>query len=645
MNFKHTPTPRLVSKFIASYDKLFEGFSPQQIAPHESPTQFWSSLLSLKVDISYLGGKFRIIDKDALLTFHKPFINELFSSCLFYLRTVSYGDSRKINSMETLSVVLRCCLEKNLAGWEAMELFAGGVAESDTVFLDFVGIIDTILSDESASADIKHRVLQLAVVFACSINQLSPGAYLLRKNFFPALLKMIKDPETQAFGFEAALLLAIISNFHRTDAAKLNPCLQSVKEVEDREMLKCICYTANYTMDSVIKSYQEISDDSPPTFASSMSNLFASFRPDRALSATPVDPHRELFKNQPVEAAVILLPIHDFIRLNPVFNAVLLEPLMLQQQQQTASEKASLPPLLYTLLSMSSYVLSHASSIASPRATAYANLCLATFLDLVENDVAMSSFLQPGLSAIRLCRQRQPPLPQGANNRPAIGALLDCCVLWLRHNFHKKLEVRSYVCCTWVLQRVIWFLSKTKRRLEYHWEELWRALNFLLDFLANKTEVAPSSRAERLVQETVLLLDCSIRYAESFLPSPSAVHQLVYELVRSSSVLQKHHTVFSQTTHRSPSKSANSSTAAANAAYHHLIDVVSHYEGKVQESGVASSAVAVLRVISKEVERDGLFGGKEQNEEEAPKHADELGEVGFIRFACADGLALMPGPD
>lgn len=63
----------------------------------------------------------------------------------------------------------------------------------------------------------------------------------------------MKGTETQAFAFEAALLLAIISNFHRTDAAKLNPCLRSVKEVEDRELLKSVCYAANYTMDSVLK--------------------------------------------------------------------------------------------------------------------------------------------------------------------------------------------------------------------------------------------------------------------------------------------------------------------------------------------------------------------------------------------------------
>lgn len=138
-----------------------------------------------------------------------------------------------------------------------------------------------------------------------------------------------------------------------------------------------------------------------------------------------------------------------------------------------------------------------------------------------------------------------------------------CSISEVAHSF------RLPSCCIWVLQRIIWFLSKTKRRLglhpyklslrvyandfcclwlDYHWEELWRALISLLDFLANKTEVAPSSRAERLVQEvcflpsrhasdcltnfnngrkTIVLLDCSARYAESFLPTPQAVHQAV----------------------------------------------------------------------------------------------------------------------
>lgn len=63
----------------------------------------------------------------------------------------------------------------------------------------------------------------------------------------------MKSPETQAFTFEASLLLSVIANFHHTDAAKLNPYLRSIKETEDRAMLKSLCYSANFTMDTVVK--------------------------------------------------------------------------------------------------------------------------------------------------------------------------------------------------------------------------------------------------------------------------------------------------------------------------------------------------------------------------------------------------------
>ncbi|KAG8219513.1 hypothetical protein J3R82DRAFT_462 [Butyriboletus roseoflavus] len=47
-----------------------------------------------------------------------------------------------------------------------------------------------------------------------------------------------------------------------------------------------------------IRAYQEISDDSIPTFAKTVGTLITSLRPDRALSSQPVDPPREMFKNQ-----------------------------------------------------------------------------------------------------------------------------------------------------------------------------------------------------------------------------------------------------------------------------------------------------------------------------------------------------------
>ena len=50
-----------------------------------------------------------------------------------------------------------------------------------------------------------------------------------------------------------------------------------------------------------------------------------------------------------------------------------------------------------------------------------------------------------------------------------------------------------------------------------------------------------------------------------------------------------------------------------------MLDTITHYEKKVQESGTdLSSATSVLSVIAKDVEAEGLFGGKEKNDDDPP---------------------------
>ena len=54
--------------------------------------------------------------------------------------------------------------------------------------------------------------------------------------------------------------------------------------------------------------------------------------------------------------------------------------------------------------------------------------------------------------------------------------------------------------------------SLTVAGADYHWEELWRSLVSLLDFLANKLDVTLSTRSQQLVQEVSgfirLILKC-----------------------------------------------------------------------------------------------------------------------------------------
>ncbi|KAH9836940.1 uncharacterized protein C8Q71DRAFT_796412 [Rhodofomes roseus] len=489
-----------------------------------------------------------------------------------------------------------------------MEIFAGGVNESDKVF-------GGVLNACSVAAPIRHQVLQLAVIFVSGISQLSPGAYFLRRDLFPCIVTIITSPETEQFTFEASVLLALLANFHKTDAAKMNPYLRCIRETKTERLMRKICWASNFAADAVVKSYQNVSDDSPPSLSATFGAFLSSMRPDRALSSTPVDLPRELFKYQPIEACVILLPIFEFLHANERFHTILLEPLTVDAEQQAT---ARTPPLPYTLLTLASYLLTHASSVHAPRAIGYAHLSLNILLVMAESKIIMEVFCNRGDANIRLCHQR-PPLLAFTGPRKPVCAILDCCVLWLRHNLHKRLEVHSYLNCTRVCYHVLWYLKKERISLEYHWLELWKALIGLLDFLANKLDgLITTGGVERLIQETLMILDLALCHSGAILPNAVAVHELVYEVVRSVEVLRKQQTTLDKLalpgsgSRRRQSVMNYNSDALAN-----ILAVTALYELRIREAK-ATSARSALRAVAKEIDRDGLSYGKDLHGDEPP---------------------------
>jgi hypothetical protein len=202
---------------------------------------------------------------------------------------------------------------------------------------ELVSLINDVLGDKSAPRVIRHQALQLALVFVCGVNQLSPGAYFLRRDLFPAivtvsfptvfvvflfneLLQIIKSPETEQYAFEAALLLGLLANFHKSDAAYLNPYLKCIHETEDKELMRTICWAANFAAEAAVKfvsrtlpsdisgvanmylgrvyrAYQSLLDDSPPTAIPSVGSLLGLLRPEHVLA----DPPRDLFNHQCVQ--------------------------------------------------------------------------------------------------------------------------------------------------------------------------------------------------------------------------------------------------------------------------------------------------------------------------------------------------------
>lgn len=67
----------------------------------------------------------------------------MIGACLEALRSDDTDETKKAHAAATLSVLSRNLLSKNLAGWEVMEVFAGGVSGSDTVFKVIIcGIVE-----------------------------------------------------------------------------------------------------------------------------------------------------------------------------------------------------------------------------------------------------------------------------------------------------------------------------------------------------------------------------------------------------------------------------------------------------------------------------------------------------------------------
>lgn len=205
-------------------------------------------------------------------------------------------------------------------------------------------------------------------------------------------------------------------------------------------------------------------DDSPPTLITTLGSLWTSIRPDRALSRTPIDIPRELFKTEcvsyyvlclaniwvrPNEEAITLLPLYDLLHSNVIFRKMLLDSL------SAGSREPAARPLLPVLLSLMSYLHTHASSCASPRGLAYADLSLNLASGMTEHDAIMKVMCDSANNSVRLCRQvscgsnvsceclilpadftmymqRLPPLPALSSSSPLVCALLDCLILWLR---------------------------------------------------------------------------------------------------------------------------------------------------------------------------------------------------------------------
>ncbi|KAJ3977857.1 hypothetical protein EV361DRAFT_943954 [Lentinula raphanica] len=645
----------VTTKFDAIYSRLFQGLLPQQIDPKGDMNKFYSDLLELDVDRTLLEQKLQRLTKEQCYGNLKPVFNSLFSSYIYWARSTQ--TTKAIHALQSLCILIKSILSKNPTGWEVIQILSGGAKESDGLFMSLTSLVDLHLKDDNipgidyplnlicrgeaqtltfAIAMNRHLAAQMALIFICGIGQMSPGAYFLRIDMYPSITHFISSLEQ--YTLEAALLLAILANYHRSDASELNLYFKHIKAAEDRVVMHKICQATANSLDICVKAYQEADmEDSQSTLMSTLGSVFGRFQ-----THWPPSTKDSVVFYRPIEACVSLLPVYELLSNNPIFSSVL-----------TTKNGSGSTGLLFTSLSLSSYLLVHANSTSSPRSLAYANLSLTWLLLLSTNSQVMESLTQPATSypgPVHTCRQKQPLLPNPSSDQRPVCALLDCCVLWIRHNLNKRLEVQNHICelpCPGsrpmqkaaIVSGYVSIDKSTDFQSDYYWKELWSCILLLLEFLANKLDgLYTTGGVEKLVQETIVLLNICLSGCSSFLPSPHAIHELIYELVHGYEIIQKQAALLRTLALSSSMSIPEPQTKAPSQLLTSMLETVGHYKTKIALVGKISATQA-MQTVAREIDRDGLYGVTEAQHIVLPKRSNEI--FGFAKYGSADILAWL----
>ena len=279
---------------------------------------------------------------------------------------------------------------------------------------------------------------------------------------------------------------------------------------------------------------------------------------------------------RPGPQAATMLSLYDFTLANKLFCTQLITAPSLDKDHSTP---------LSILLSFASYLFQHA--YRSTRASLYAYLTLLILLVLVEDSVT-AKLLCDNVATVRLSRQRPPLLPFVQKDRPYAAAFIDLLTDGLNHNLRKRLDTGFYSQSVTVLSRLLSYLAKSKRKLPYHWSELWRSLLSFVRFLTTYAEdLKQLFGTTELVYGLADLLAIALNSGEAFLPDSAAYDDLFYKLVESGEALVKFREAYGL------------AKADERSSINTLIGVSTHYQDLIEKEHKGKSTNLSPREVSK----------------------------------------------
>lgn len=518
--------PSFQPKIAALYESLFkEGYEA------EKSEGFWTEFFLLKCHPPGMVEILRPLSSDDLLHL-QPQTRELFRRAVSGVRS-EIGPQDEI-ALDTLSVFLREILSKRYTNLSSdIIALLTGLDYVDSIFTDFVASLDNIIKN-GRTVELRYKAIQTALCVACGGFQTGLLSYFTHRDFFPALVKFINDPETQLITYDPFVLLGILANYNKFEFQ--NPYQLRLADFVNDATIKRIVREIGIASSQARADYIMIQDDLPDSWSLGgvlsyvgLGTISGIQKPKTPPPPTNPEAIKLAFDTLPSSKAAILLPTYDFANANKLFCYQLIA------YQEPGTEES--PICAY--ISFTSYLVQHAHR--SPRTTYYARTNLLVLRILLE-DQALCKHLtsEENKRRVRLCRQRQPHLPIVRNSRVLITAVIDTVIDGINHNLKKKLDVDFYILCIAILQRALSYFILTRTRLEYHWSELWRSILSFIRFLTvYSTDLQELHHIHDLIHNLVNLVALALSSGDSFLPGAAEYDDLFYKLVETGEILTK----------------------------------------------------------------------------------------------------------
>jgi len=476
-----------------------------------------------------------------------------------------------------------------------------------------------------------------------------------------------------------------------------NPYQTRLADFVNEGAIVCIVRCVGSAGRDLRSAYIEIQDDLPEGWSwNSALGMIGLGRRDRQRGISDPEVAKAMFAKLPEPEAAVLLATYDFTHTNKLFCLGLVTlaaekalpptptPTPLPTRSPSTPPLPPLPPSpsqsaaseapFASFISLTSYLLQHAPS--SQRTALYSHLSL-TILRLVVEDTSLCRRLcssdASNAMMVRMCRQRPPHLPLVRGARAPAAAVLDAMVAGIDHNLRRRLDVGLYTLCVGIMLRIVSYLSRSRTRLAYHWNELFRSLLTLIKFLATyatdlksatttttmtSSSSSSSSQIDTLIGHVVNILALSLSAGEVFLPSAAEYDDLFYKVVEAGDTLVKLKTVYGLDSKRGSTTTAtainnnNSSSSSSSSSIDTLLSVSAHYKQQLlgggdesQKKGSSSvkslTSTRVAEVIKKGYESLSIQTKEGLDSWEKFREADERSLIKIVARTAVEDVKLL----